>query len=1035
MEACYFCSLRAKHFALTSGLLLLVDFALSGQALFVKPVKVLGDPNFIGTAANPLAFDSIGPNVVEGREMNEPLGIAVDNSVSPPIIYIADTGNNRVLGFKYSTQLTPGAYADLILGQPNQYATVAQGPSGSLSTGLRTPTGLAVDSGGNLYVADSGDNRILRYPKPFSQPSGYQFPDMIIGQTSFSGATANPNGVTASSLQLSNGTAFFPHTGLAFDSSGNLWVTDTGNNRVLRYPVALLAPNQNGPAADTVIGQADLVSSVAASSQTSMTNLTNPTSVSFDTSGDMLVADTLHRVLVYGTGITTNSAALRIIGVATPTAAQPTPPAVSAIAVGNVTSAIAAGGDIVVIDNGDNRALVFPPVNDWPAASTQFSPTATSVIGQATFSASTANQGGQPSATTLNSAVDAAASPTELFIVDSSNHRVLVYPLMAGSGPSSTASRVIGQLDFPYNAANLVVGKEFYTVGSGNVPTGSAVLDLNATPPHLYVADTQNNRVLGFNDFTHVVNGQAADIVIGQPDLLHTTINYPSNSATTPNAQGLNSPSGLAIDSAGNLYVADTFNSRVVRFPAPFASGTTNLETADLVIGQADFLTIVTDPTERTMSAPISLAFTVAGANTAMANSGYLVVADANQSRVLLFAKPFSNGMNASLVLGQTDFNVATTSSAAAGLSAPRGVAADSEDRILVADTGNSRVQVFGAAGTLTNGATPSFSLTAGLSAPVSVGVGSTGQFWVADEGIDQLVHYPSIDQLPLKNYASDTAIPAVAPRSAFVDQYSNLLVADGINRILYYAPGLGVVNAANYIVGRPLAPGAFAAVFPAVSTNILSSGTGTATAFPLPTVLSDTQVIVNGNASALLYVSPGQINLPLSMSLPNGGTVNLQVVRQSTGQIYGGAEVTLNASSPGLFTLNGTGSGPVAATNAVDNTINTSTNPVARGQYIQLFATGQGFVANAPPDGQPATGPVPTAFTPQIILNGAFIASSAIEYSGLAPYEAGVWQINFQIPTNVSPGANIPVEVILDSVPSNNPAAPGQIATTISIK
>jgi uncharacterized protein (TIGR03437 family) len=77
----------------------------------------------------------------------------------------------------------------------------------------------------------------------------------------------------------------------------------------------------------------------------------------------------------------------------------------------------------------------------------------------------------------------------------------------------------------------------------------------------------------------------------------------------------------------------------------------------------------------------------------------------------------------------------------------------------------------------------------------------------------------------------------------------------------------------------------------------------------------------------------------------------------------------------------------------------------------------------------------VPTAFTPQIILNGAFIASSAIEYSGLAPYEAGVWQINFQIPTNVSPGANIPVEVILDSVPSNNPAAPGQIATTISIK
>ncbi len=62
-----------------------------------------------------------------------------------------------------------------------------------------------------------------------------------------------------------------------------------------------------------------------------------------------------------------------------------------------------------------------------------------------------------------------------------------------------------------------------------------------------------------------------ADLVIGQPDLFTALVNYPSNSPTQANAQGLWSPEGLAVDAKGNLYVADTCNARVLRFPAPFA--------------------------------------------------------------------------------------------------------------------------------------------------------------------------------------------------------------------------------------------------------------------------------------------------------------------------------------------------------------------------------------------------------------------------------------------------------------------------------
>ncbi len=878
--------MRPHRLAVALIFLLVFAGALAAQALFSKPVNVLGDPNFIGTAATPELVDSAGPNWIEGREVNSPYGIALDNSVSPPIVYIADTANNRVLAYQYQTQLTAGSYADLILGQQNQYSSLAEGPGRALTTGLNGPTGLAVDSAGNLYVADTGNNRILRYPKPFSQPAGYQFPNLIIGQTSFNGAASNSGGVKASTLFLSGG-SFFAHTGLTLDAAGNLWVADTGNNRVLRFPVSVLTAGQNGPSADTVIGQKDFVSSVSATSQTSLTNLTNPTSVSFDSTGNMLVADGQHRVVVFPPGSTTNSSATRYLGIAVPASTQP-----SAVQVGFITSVVAAGSNVIVVDAGFNRVLTFGAVSTWPTGGLQLSPTANVVTGQPDFMSSMANQGGVPAANTLSGPVDVAVSPSELFVTDAGNNRILVYTLDT-PGPEASASRVIGQLDFPYNAPNLVVGEEFFTAqnSAANV-SGSAILDYSSTPPHLYVADAYNNRILGFNDFTHVTKGQKADIVIGQPDLLHTVVNYPSNVATTLSNQGLNAPTAMVVNSAGNLYVSDSGNSRILRFPAPFASGMTALETADLVLGQESFTSMVTDPTAATMSTPVGLAFTQDGFNATM-NTGYLVATDATQNRVLLFQKPFTSGMDASLVLGQPDFTTATTSSATSGMSAPIAVAVDPQDHIIVGDTGNRRISVFDVVGNLQNYSPPSFFLTTGVSAPESIAMESSGQFWVADPGTGSVYHYASVSQLPLANYTSDTSVKLISPRAVFADTYNNLVVADGVNRILYFAPALGAVNAANYIVGRALAPGALTSIFPAVSTNVLATGTANNNGtFPLPTTLAGTEVIVNGTPSALLYVSPGQINLPLPMSLPTGGTVDVRVVAQATGQIFGGAEL-----------------------------------------------------------------------------------------------------------------------------------------------
>lgn len=141
-----------------------------------------------------------------------------------------------------------------------------------------------------------------------------------------------------------------------------------------------------------------------------------------------------------------------------------------------------------------------------------------------------------------------------------------------------------------------------------------------------------------------------------------------------------------------------------------------------------------------------------------------------------------------------------------------------------------------------------------------------------------------------------------------------------------------------------------------------------------------------------------------------------------------------MSSASPALFTIN-SGTGQVAAINVADGTVNSFKSPAARGSYVSVFGTGQGFVANAPPDGQASTGPVPTTGHPQILLGGALLPDANIQYSGLAPYLAGVWQINFQIPNTVTPGNSVPLVVLMNSVRSDNPSSPSQIAVTISVK
>ncbi len=186
---------------------------------------------------------------------------------------------------------------------------------------------------------------------------------------------------------------------------------------------------------------------------------------------------------------------------------------------------------------------------------------------------------------------------------------------------------------------------------AAGVSGGGLVVDTSSNPPHLYVADTFNNRILGFRNALTVGTDanslltQKADLVIGEPDLNTSVVNYPTGNpvgSVTPNATGLNGPIGLVVDSSGNLYVADSGNGRVVRYPSPFNQNQTNLLPASLVLGQNAF-----NSTPNGLTGPANLG---APYGLAILSDGSLAVSDRQFNRVLIYRKngaDFTSGQTA----------------------------------------------------------------------------------------------------------------------------------------------------------------------------------------------------------------------------------------------------------------------------------------------------------------------------------------------------------------------------------------------------
>ncbi|MGC1811239.1 MAG: hypothetical protein WA721_14915, partial [Candidatus Binataceae bacterium] len=714
-----------------------------------------------------LEFTTGAVNLVGASSLDFQDGITVDGAGH---LYAADPNNNRVLGWADAAGFADGAAADLEIGQ-NDFlsSTCNQGESEPSSGSLCQPNGVAADAAGNLYVADTTNNRVLMFATPFAGFTGAPITGLtatlVFGQPSLQSSLANNGGISADSLS--------DPWGVALDAIGDLFVGDSLNNRVLVFTNPLASP-----VASTVIGQSTFATalcnqSVNPDASPGANTLCAPEGIAVDSGGNLYVADAANnRALEFDAPFVDNAAAHIVLGQVSFTGKLANSGGISASTL-NAPAGVAldVAGDLYVADTFNNRVLEFnlPRTSGVTAAAIVFGQGGSFVT-----SICDGSSGVLATALTLCGPTDAALDASgNLYVSDQSNSRIAEFdtPLT----PGVSINRVLGQPDAIHNGVNEVKPPSL------NFPQAVAV-DGSA---HLYVADTESNRVLGWHSASAFANGDPADLVIGQPDFASRACNQ---GAAAPAAVSLCFPTGLVTDGSGNLFVSDTANSRVLGFSPPFASFTIGNQiidpTASIVLGQGASFVIGTPN-----SAGIGAGSLNRPQGAAMDQAGNLYVADTANNRVLEYNQPVANGESASRVIGQDSTGSTFTAvqcnngagsggpASATTLCLPEGVAVDPSANLYVADSNNNRVLEYNSPLTIVGGVTGSGDVTA------DVVFGQTGF-------IANTVNAPS-------------GIPGASslefPEGVAADSLGNLYVADTSNtRVLGFVTPLQNPNSPN---------------------------------------------------------------------------------------------------------------------------------------------------------------------------------------------------------------------------------------------
>jgi uncharacterized protein (TIGR03437 family) len=540
------------------------------------------------------------------------------------------------------------------------------------------------------------------------------------------------------------------------------------------------------------------------------------------------------------------------------------------------------------------------------------------------------------------------------------------------------------------------VGSQF------DIPVATAV----DSKGNVYIADSVNHRV------RMISNGTISTVAgTGTPG-------YTGDGGQASLAE-LDFPSGVAVDNSGNLYISDMKNQVIRKVTS---AGVISTYAGNQALGEgygSDNVTAINGQLDN----PVGLAVDSAG-NLYIADSH----SDQNASTTLGLVRMVSTAGIISTVVG--------LGNTAGLLICPEGVAVDASGNLYISDTEQHVVAKF-ANGVLTlNFAGTGYDGFAGdggpaanaeLADPVGVATDAAGNVYIADPENNRIRRVTpdgiisTIAGVTKFGYTGDGG-PALeaqmwSPHGVAVDASGNLYIADTENDVIRQLtptnPAItGVTNAASF---QPqTSPGALASVF---GTG-LSNATYNKTAPPYPTSLGASSlggdgvsVSVNGQAAPVFFVSPTQINFQVPWETAIG-TASVTV------SVAGGASnafsVPVVAASPGLFV---SGSSAVVQ-NAADYSLNGPSHPAAAGSTIIAYLTGSGPVSPAAADG--AAAPL-TSLMYATASHGAAIgsATATVSFAGLAPGWVGLVQANVVVPAGLATGT-YPLTVTIDGQTSN---------------
>lgn len=564
-----------------------------------------------------------------------------------------------------------------------------------------------------------------------------------------------------------------------------------------------------------------------------------------------------------------------------------------------------------------------------------------------------------------------------------------------GDGSQATAA----QLDNPFGIA---------LDGSGN----------------LYIADQFNNRI------RKVAPDGTISTVAGTG-----TAGYSGDNGAAAGAL-LNHPCGVAVDSSGNIYIADTANHVVRKIST---SGTI---TTVAGVGFAGFNSDGT-AVEALLATPMGLAFDA---------QGVLYIADSRNHRV---RKLTSDGKLTTIAGSGAEGSLGDGGKATeASLNRPQGVAVDSSGSVYIADTFNSLLRKVDAGGTISRVAGNGIAAYSGdggpakeaaLNYPKGVAADPGGNLYIVDSfnarirqvTPDGKIRTPAGSGLFGDEGDGGAAVLARLsyPSSLTRDAAGNIFVADTQNnRVRLLTPtqqaagdapaiaARGVVSASTFGAFTSIAPGSWIEIHGANLASI--SRAWTAADFQglrAPTSLEGTRVTIGGVDAFLSYVSPAQVNAQVPSNVPVGIQQLTLTTAAGTSRPH---SVAVNPAQQGMFAppafrvggrqyvaaLSGDGtefllpSGSVAGVNA---------RPARPGETIVIYAVGGGPVTPDIEAGELVQEPNTVSLAAEILFGQT---PAKVVYAGLSPGAIGLYQFNVVVP-EIPASDEVPLTITLGGV------------------